>query len=176
MKETIYQHQQHDRISPKTKSIQTNSQLWKDNLRNECMKRAKMTRRELLLNRRRECITMESETEVYTKVNREVMDAYNDNDEHNMCLHESKLEQVAKTLVKKELQRSIIELDRNMSEVDKRLVSWSEETDEKESRGQPYHVFSWGDEAKEEEEYKIPDVDYFELLNAVTEELQREGE
>jgi hypothetical protein len=48
----VHPQQQLPRTSPKTKSTQTNSQRWKENLRKECLERAKMARRERFMGHR----------------------------------------------------------------------------------------------------------------------------
>jgi hypothetical protein len=187
-----HHHHQQQHISPKTKSIRANSQQWKDNLRNQCLKRAKDARRDLLLKRRRERgrdrheMLQESHNtgSIGYEIQREVIDAYNQEMTLDHPDDEDSMHLVAKSLVEKEIQRSMLDLDHfhlqsrhlnddslDIDNSETKLVSCSEDTLESKQE----YVELLSREGDEKETYKMTQVDYIELLHDVTQELERVG-
>ena len=64
--------------------------------------------------------------------------------------------------------------DMEYGDFDAKLISWSEDTSE-ESKGQSYVELLRREDAKWDEERKMTEMDYSELLNDVAQELQEEG-
>jgi len=64
--------------------------------------------------------------------------------------------------------------DMEYGDFDAKLISWSEDTSE-ESKGQSYVEILRREDAKWDEERKMTEMDYSELLNDVAQELQEEG-
>ena len=188
-------------INPKTKSAKANTQQWRDDLRNKCMKRAKTARKDLLLRKRRGCsvnnngcsISFPRGNDVYMKshhdceVKREVIDSYNEQGDyewHDDMKSDHPMERdnavklVAKSLVEREIQRSMIDLDHCRLQhasastdtvMGPKLISWSEDSQETESQ-EHSELFR-----RNEGEYTISEHDFVTLLNDVAEELQKEG-
>jgi hypothetical protein len=128
----------------------------------------------------------------------EVIDSYNDFGQHEKQIWPNKMKYyhpeerdnslhlTAKQMVEQEIQRSMIELDSchlqsvrqnnaasNVNEEysNAMFISWSDD----DSKHQEYGELLRRNEATGEEEFKMSEVDFAELLNDVAEELQREG-
>ena len=196
MNETTHSHnkpQHHININPKLKSIKANSQKWKEDLRNECLQRAKASRKEIFLRRR--CLDRHNglynnaPALIGSQVKRDIMECYDLGQfkEDHACFkaidsdHPLEKDEFvrlrAKALVEQVVHSSMIHglpdhkflADQTSVEdgnFDAELISWSEHLAE-EFNGQSH--------AKRDDERKMSEMDYYELLNDVAQKLQEEG-
>ncbi|KAL3786859.1 hypothetical protein HJC23_013780 [Cyclotella cryptica] len=205
--------QQHQRASPKAKSTQINSQRWKEDLRQECLERAKMARRDRFMGRRSSggstchdaandnSHSMTEDCDQYQGMKRlregdhwNTSDDYHEMGEHgehmwlsdcrgsSVCndstcaAKENPLHSAAKALIEQELQKSMMGL-RHCQQI---LPLHDEGNASKRKTGIGCRNATAGlnvnDLFHDDDECKMSREEYAELVNAVTEELERENE
>jgi hypothetical protein len=195
------------RTSPKIKSTRANSQQWKDNLRRECLERAKSARRQRMMRQRSgdtcnssSCHAGQNNvgynldfgsTQGMKRVRGECgLEADRCYDEatgqqitfmSNYPSHPEEVDSMqieAKALVEQELQRSMMGL-RHCHQI-LPLDDLENASKRKLRGGDGFIVDSTMDccldqQLDAEDECKMSEEEYLELINAVTEELEREG-
>ena len=180
------------RTSPKTTSFRNNSQQWKEDLRKECVERAKSARRERL-RRQRANSNAEGNIHInYSGLNgargmkrdrEEHVSELNNHDNNDKNHSDSMINdllyhgeddsmQTARELVEQELQKSMMGLRHchqlyplnDTENASKRTMRFGAD-----EMMDVYHLDA------DDEECKMSQEEYLELVNAVTEELEREG-
>lgn len=191
------QQPQPPRCSPKVKSTYDNSQKWKDSLRRDCIERAKSARRERLRRQRSNGASAVQYSDATQMKGAAVEDSQRmkrDREDHDSTFDyceqpldyefathpENDAIREAKALVEQQLQQSmmglrhcqqILPLD-GTENVSKRMMRGSAPGDVTvDCPDLDLDPFSSCDE-----ECKMSEEEYLELINAVTEELEREGE
>ena len=175
------------RSSPKTKSIQINSLKWKDDLRIECMERAKAARRDRLRRQRfGESINSRINTNDFDGERRakrdreEQFSEFEDckiGEQHDEFVTEDDPIQTAKALVEQEMQKAMMGL-RHCHQFAP-LNGEENSCKRKMKNGEDISVdvtmdHSVGD-SNFDDQCIMSHEEYMELVNAVTEELEREG-
>lgn len=197
-------HQQHpSRIAPKLKSFRENSQQWKENLRRDCIERAKLARRERLRTQRSggapfgaggHCNDLTQLNQISSSIKRDKR--WKRDREERDCLFEYKqwvdrqfasndlsfpeddAIGEAKALVEQQLQKSIVGL-RYCQQV--LPLDYVENASKRRMRGgeaadTTVDYFNENlDGLCLDEECKMTEAEYLDLVNAVTEELDRSG-
>lgn len=188
---------QQQRGNLKAQSLQKNSQQWKDSLRRDCIQRAKSARRERLMRHRSSGAAAndvmagsavapsvnsnESLKREYNHPNSEFDRYYEQPLDHCKTYHtshpgdSSMIE--ARALVEQQLQKSMMGL-RHCQQI--LPVDGFENASKKKSKGVAVAEMSidFSDAQQldfDEDECKMSEEEYLELINAVTEELEREG-
>ena len=180
----------HPRSSPKTKSIQTISLKWKDDLRSECMERAKAARRDRLRRQRSGESSINGDSRISTndfdgerraKRDREELfskfEDYKTGEQYDEYFTEDDPIQTAKALVEQEMQKSMMGLGHchqfaplnGEENACKRKIRAGGDVSIDVTMDYSDIVSNFNDECKMTHE------EYLELVNAVTEELEREG-
>lgn len=180
------------RAGPKTTSIRSNSQQWKDNLRKECVERAKSARRERL---RKQRANNKADGNIHgdnsglnggrgMKRDRQEhaseLHHYDNNDENrsNSMVNDVTYSyekddpmQTARELVEQELQKSMLGLRHchQFCPLD------GENASKRTTRAGAEEITDMNDIDGDDEEWKMSHEEYLELIDAVTEELEREG-
>jgi hypothetical protein len=180
--------QQQQRSNPKAQSLQNNSQQWKDNLRRDCIERAKSARRERLRRQRSSGAATDAIADGGGDSNRLKRGFIYPNSEfdtdhehpidHNETCNlpnEDSAMQEARALVEQQLHESMIGLRHcqhilpadGVENPSKRKMKGVVATDMNVDVSCAQFGF-------DEDECKMSEEEYSELVNAVTEELERE--
>jgi hypothetical protein len=186
---------QQQRGNLKAQSLQKNSQQWKDSLRRDCIERAKSARRERLMRHRSSGAaanvmagsgvapsvnSSESLKREYNHPNSEFGRYYEQPFDRCETKHSSHPEDnsmiEARALVEQQLQKCMMGL-RHCQQI--LPVDGFENASKKKSKGveaaEMNVDFSDAQLDFDEDECKMSEEEYLELINAVTEELEREG-
>ena len=182
------------RENPKLTSSQSSSRQWKENLRRDCLERAKTARRQRLLKRRSEGSFVDASDHSWgstasgrKRAKREGENfekSYGVDDDHHTATmsknlsysaDEDSLQRAAKALVEREFQRTIMRLRHSHQSLELSQKDYMMKGSYLTDKAGDINMNDIDADFRVEEECKMSDEEYLELLNTVTEELEREG-